>query len=158
MILCMIAALSSNYVIWKDNKLPRHHPEDLQRFKHITLDSPIIMGKNTYLSIWKPLPRRRNIVISSKTIFPEVETYSTPDIAFQLLNEEVDTHDTVYVIGGESLYRYFLWQAEYLYLTEIKKEYVWDTFFPKFEEEFEEIERIPHSDFDFVTYRRKRVI
>lgn len=157
MILCMIAALSENYVIGKDNKLPRDYPEDLKRLKDMTLDSPIIMWKNTFLSLGKPLPHRRNIVLTRGETYPDVEIYHDPELMLEALEDELDTHDQAFVIGGESLYRYYLPHAEYLYLTEIKKTYEWDTFFPKFKEEFEEIERIPYTEFDFVTYRKKRI-
>jgi dihydrofolate reductase len=59
------------------------------------------------------------------------------------------------VIGGATLYEYFMQRAEWLYLTEIKKTYEWDTFFPDWEEHFEEVERLPHGEFDFVTYRKR---
>jgi dihydrofolate reductase len=76
MIINIIAAMSLNRVIGKDNQLPWHYSEDLQHFKNLTLDHVIVMGYNTYLSIGKPLPKRRNIVLTSKTI-DGVETYTS---------------------------------------------------------------------------------
>jgi len=157
MILCMIAALSENYVIGKDNKLPRHYPEDLKRFKDMTLDSPIVMWRNTFLSIGKALPNRRNIVLTRGETYPDVEIFHDPELILEVLEDELDAHDQVFIIGGESLYRYYLPHAEYLYLTEIKKTYEWDTFFPECQEEFEAIERVEYPEFDFVTYRKKRI-
>lgn len=157
MILCMIAAMSSNRVIGKDNKLPRHLPEDLKRFKAITEWETVLMGRQTFESIGKPLPWRTNIVVSKQFAFPWITVYNDPELAYEVLEDELDEHDEVYVIWGASLYTYFLDRAERLYLTEIKAVYQGDTFFPAFEDYFEEVERIPHSSYDFVTYRKKRV-
>lgn len=157
MILCMIAALSANRVIGKNNKLPRHLPEDLKRFKQLTLGSTVIMGRQTYESIGKPLPKRRNIVISRSKTFEEVETYNDPEIALTTLEDELDEHAEVFVIGGATLYTYFMDRAEWLYLTELKESYAGDTFFPDFAEHFEEVERSRYDAYDFVTYRKKRI-
>lgn len=157
MILCMIVAFSSNYVIGKENKLPRHYPDDLKRFKDLTYGSAIVMGRATYESIGKPLPHRRNIVISRTESFDDVECFTDPEHAIAVLEEELGEHDKVFIIGGATLYNYFLEQTEWLYVTEIKKIYAGDTFFPAFEEHFEEVERISHDDHDFVTYRKRWV-
>ena len=157
MILCMIVAFSSNYVIGKENKLPWHYPDDLKRFKELTVGSAIIMGRATYESIGKPLPHRRNIVITRTENFPEVECFKDPEDAIAMLEDELDEHDKAFVIGGATLYNYFLEQTQRLYVTEIKKTYPGDTFFPAFEEHFDEVERIPHDDHDFVVSRKKWV-
>lgn len=158
MIICMIAAMAENRAIGIDNKLPWHYPDDLQRFKALTMDTVVMMGRNTYESIGEPLPYRRNIVISRTMKFPEVETYTTPELALDMLEEELDQEDELFIIGGASLYEYFLDKAQRLYLTQIKRTYEWDTFFPHFEDHFDEIDRENFSsEIDFVTYRRKRV-
>ncbi len=157
MILCMIAAMSSNRVIGQNNKLPWHLPEDLKRFKELTLDSTVVMWRSTYESIGKPLPWRENIVISSTKTFPWTITYNDPELAYTLLEDECDEHDEVFIIWWATLYNYFIDRAERLYLTEIKEIYQWDTFFPDFEDHFEEVERIDKWAYDFVTYRKKRV-
>lgn len=157
MIVCMIAAMSSNRVIGKDNGLPWHYSEDLKRFKSLTMWSPILMGRSTYESIGKPLPWRRNIVISRTKHFDEVELYNDPELALGILDNELDEHDKVFVIGWASLYSYFLKSAQRLYLTEIKKIYEWDTFFPEFKDHFEEVEREEREALDFVLYRKKRL-
>ena len=154
----MIAAMSENHVIGVENKLPRHYSEDLQRFKARTAGSTVIMGRGTYESIGKPLPHRRNIVISRTMSYPEVESYNDPELALQVLENELGDDDEVFIIGGASLYTYFMDRAERLYLTEIKKIVEGDTFFPEFEEHFEEAERDAFDDeLDFVVYRKKRV-
>ncbi len=157
MIVCMIAAMSSNRVIGKDNKLPRHLPEDLKRFKDLTSGETVLMGRQTFLSIWKPLPGRDNVVVSKTTDFPWVRNFNDPELAYEVLSNELWEQDELYIIWWATLYNYFLDRTERLYLTEIKAIYQGDTFFPAFEEHFEEVERIDHGEYDFVTYRKKRV-
>lgn len=156
MSLIMIAALSENKVIWNKWKLPRDYPADLKRFRTITQWSPIIMGRGTYESIWKALPWRDNIIVSSTKLFEDVTNCEHPDDALahaQQISQEQESD--IYIIWWESLYTYFLDEAEFLYLTHIKKVVEWDRFFPSFEERFEEIEREEHTEFDFVTRRKK---
>lgn len=157
MIVCMIAAMSSNRVIGKDNKLPWHLPEDLKRFKQLTAGETVLMGRQTYESIGKPLPGRNNIVVSKTTNFDGVTTYNDPELAYETLADELEEQDELYIIWWATLYKYFLDRTEWLYLTEINAIYQGDTFFPAFEEHFDEIERIPHDGYDFVTYRKRRV-
>jgi dihydrofolate reductase len=94
----MIAAMSQNRVIGKDNQLPRHLSEDLIRFKAITAGHTVIMGRSTYESIGKPLPNRRNIVISRKKTFTELEQYTDPQEAIDRLEVELDHEDEVFII------------------------------------------------------------
>lgn len=147
----MIAAMASNRIVGKDNKLPRHYSADLQYFKKLTTGQVIVMGHNTFLSIGKPLPNRRNIVLSSKSI-EGVEWYKNiEDMIKQLTSENIYQ---VFIIGGASIYRQFLPTADYIYLTEIKKAYEWDTSFPEFENEFTEVSREVTDEMDFVVYKR----
>ncbi|HOQ79252.1 MAG TPA: dihydrofolate reductase [Candidatus Absconditabacterales bacterium] len=145
--------MAKNRTIGKDNKLPWHYPEDLQYFKKTTSGFPIIMGLNTYYSIGRPLPNRRNIVLSSQEIQIEgVEIFhSIPELL-----ETVKDEKEIFVIGGASIYKQFLPLADKVYLTEIKKEYDGDTFFPEFEKDFSEISREKHDDLDFVVYQRNK--
>jgi dihydrofolate reductase len=115
------------------------------------------MGRQTFESIGKPLPGRENIVVSTSATFPWVRMFNDPELAYDTLADELAEHDELYIIGWATLYSYFIDRAERLYLTEIKAVYQWDTFFPDFEEHFEEVERISHDTYDFVTYRKKRV-
>ena len=156
MSLILIAALSENRVIWKDWKLPRDYPADLQRFKSLTQWCTIIMGRWTYESIGKALPWRDNIVVSSTKLFGDATNCEHPDDALyhaQQIAEEEWTD--IFVIGGQSLYEYFLNDAEFLYLTHIKKVIQGDRFFPNFKESFEEVERETFDEYDFVTWRKK---
>ena len=158
MIICMIAAMSENHVIWIDNKLPWHYSEDLQRFKARTAGSTVIMWRWTYESIGKKLPNRRNIVISRTVEYDEVECYNDPLLALEILENELWDEDEVFIIGGASLYTYFMDKAERLYLTQVKHVVEGDTFFPVFKEHFEEVERDTYDEnLDFVSYRKKWV-
>jgi len=94
----MIAAMSQNRVIGKENRLPRSISEDLQRFKAITEGNTVIMGRSTYESIGKPLPNRRNIVISRSKVFDEVESYNDPELAIQSLTDDLADEDEVFII------------------------------------------------------------
>lgn len=114
------------------------------------------MGRGTYESIGKALPWRDNIVVSSTKLFEDVTNCETPDDALNHAKEVAEEEwSDIYVIGWESLYKYFLDQAEFLSLTHIKRVVEWDRFFPAFETEFEEIEREVFDEYDFVTWRKK---
>ncbi|MDD3262255.1 MAG: dihydrofolate reductase [Candidatus Absconditabacteria bacterium] len=147
----IIAGMAKNRVIGKNNTLPRHYSEDLQHFKRITTGNIIVMGYNTYLSLGRQLPNRRNIVLSKEPI-QGVEYYtSIPALMEKLESEGVSEF---FVIGGAFVYQQFIDQADILYLTEIKKEYDGDTFFPAFEDKFVEVSREVGEELDFVVYKK----
>jgi len=132
--LSIIVAIAKDNVIGKDNKLPWHIPEDLKRFKKITKGHTVIMGRNTYLSIGKALPYRRNIVISSE----EIENNNDEDIEIidniNDLNQYIKSDEECFVIGGQMIYKLLLPYATKLYITKINEEFEGDTFFPEFNE------------------------
>lgn len=148
----MIAAMASNRIVGKNNQLPRHYSEDLRYFKSVTLNHTVVMGYNTFLSIGKPLPQRRNIVFSKEPI-EWVETYTSIEEMLQTLSAQGE--DEIFVIGWVSMYTQFLPKADKIYLTEIKQPYEGDVSFPIFENEFEEIQRTAGKEMDFVVYQRK---
>lgn len=148
----IIAGMAPNRVIGKNNTLPWHYSEDLQYFKKTTTGHIIVMGYNTYLSIGKPLPNRRNIVLSKEPI-ESIENYnSIPALLEQLESEWISEF---FVIWWAFVYQQFIDQADVLYLTEIKKEYDGDTFFPAFEDKFVEVSREVWDNLDFVVYKKK---
>lgn len=153
--IALIAAVAENRVIGKDGRMPWDIPEDLEHFKRLTMGNAVIMGRKTYEEIGRPLPGRRNIILSKTRKFDgeNCVTVSSPEEAIR----EAGNRD-IFVIGGEEVFRMFLPLAEVLYLTEIEREYEGDTFFPSFSlSEFERsAERrsetpVPHR---YVTYRR----
>ena len=113
----LIWAQGSNGGIGKDGNLPWHISEDLKNFKKLTMNSPIIMGRKTWdsLSI-KPLPDRRNIVLS-RSNQNEVETYQSYDDCMNALLK--DSIEKIFVIGGRSIYELFFYDADFLHLTKI---------------------------------------
>lgn len=150
----IIAGMAKNRVIGKNNTLPRHYSEDLKHFKNITTGHIIVMGYNTYLSIWRPLPNRRNIVLSKNPV-EGIETYNSIPALLEKLEKEWVSE--FFVIWWAFVYQQFIDKADILYITEIKKEYDGDTFFPAFEDNFEEISREVWEELDFVVYKKKQL-
>lgn len=111
----MIAGISSNGVIGLDGKIPFHHSDDLKFFKSMTLDNTIIMGRKTYESIGKPLPKRRNIVITSSKI-EGVECFNSLESALETTIPIANVVDT-WLIGGASIYQEGMVYADVIYTT-----------------------------------------
>lgn len=128
MFISLIAAMDQNRVLGKDGKMPWHLPADLQHFKAITLQKPIIMGRKTFDSIGRALPRRRNIVVTRQSNWHQagVEVVNSLQQALAL----VEDHEEVMVIGGGELYRQALPLATRLYLTLIDAAFAGDVTFP----------------------------
>jgi len=126
----IIVAVAKNNVIGKDNKIPWHISDDFKHFKELTLNHPIIMGKNTYFSLPKrPLPERENIVL---TFLDDSFNESGITIMHSLKNAlEYTENKDVYIIGGASVYKQAMEFATKLEITSIDKEYQGDTFFPE---------------------------
>jgi dihydrofolate reductase len=123
----LVAALALNGVIGRDGGLPWHLPADLKRFKRLTLGHPVIMGRATYESIGRPLPQRRNLVLSRSGFHADgVEVFSHLDGAFAA----VAGVEEVMVIGGARVYREVLPRADRLYLSVVHGEFDGDTRFP----------------------------
>ena len=124
----LIAAMAEDRVIGKDGDMPWHLPSELQYFKEATMGKPMIMGRTTFESIGRPLPGRRNIVItrSPSKMPPGVEAVQSPQEALALVQDSPE----VMVIGGGQVYTYFMPLATRLYLTHIDVQVHGDTFFP----------------------------
>ena len=155
----MIVARSRNHVIGRDNQMPWKISADLQFFKKVTMGHPVIMGRKTWESIGRPLPGRRNIVVSRNADLKltGAEVVNSLDAALATLNE----FPRVFVIGGEQLFTQAFPMADRLYITEIDIDVDGgDTFFevPN-PEQWKEIERTPASEneitFNFITLERK---
>ncbi len=157
--LSLIVAMADNNVIGIDNRLPWHLPEDLKHFKSVTMGKPMIMGRKTFESIGRPLPGRRNLVITRDRSWSAngVEVFHAPLDAIAAL---VDV-DEAMVIGGAQIYRDMLPSADRLYVTEVSLSIGGDTFFPELElQNWREVSREEHPAegaqpaFAFVTYDR----
>ena len=157
--LTIIAALSENSVIGIENRIPWRIREDMRRFKDLTTEHPVIMGRKTYESIpskFRPLPERKNIVLSN-SLESSDRIYIARDIQEALrLAEDKDT----YVIGGRSIYELFLPIVNRMELTRVHRHFEGDVTFPEVdwsdwrlvkEERGTSEEKIPYS---FLTYLR----
>jgi len=172
----LIAALSENRVIGADNRLPWNLPEDLKRFRALTTGHPVLMGRKTFESIGRPLPKRRNIVISRQEGWsrnppagvegaPSCEAaldlvHSQPSTALQAETEKAANRE-IFIIGGGEIYRQMLPFADRLYLTWVHEIVQGDAVFPEWKEGgFQEVSRERHVDpasgvsYSFVTLDR----
>lgn len=149
----IIVAIAENFAIGKNNDLLFHLPNDLKRFKQITLGKPVIMGRNTLLSLPNgPLKNRRNIVISDipGDNFEGCETTSSIEGAIELVKNE----EEAFIIGGGMIYRQFYPMAGRLYLTLVHKSFDADIFFPQinygeWKETLREDHYDPNNNFNF---------
>ncbi len=150
----LVAAHDPNLTIGKDGGLPWRYPEDLKHFKETTQGNVVLMGRGVFEELNEvPLPNRVNIVLSRTQTYDQVQTYSSLEEAMDEL-ADVD----VYVIGGGVLYRETIDFADRLIITEIKKEYDGDTFFPEYRNLigtiWKEVKRDDREELSFVEYER----
>lgn len=156
----IIAATARNGVIGRDNKLPWRLKADLARFKETTIGHPVLMGRKTWESLGRPLPGRRNLVVTHAPNYSTAGAEVFPDLEAAL---KTASDETVFIIGGAELYRQLLDRADALLLTEVHADVAGDAHFPAFDREnFDEVRRETHDadahnefSFDFVEYRRK---
>ena len=155
----MIVARSRNHVIGRDNQMPWKISADLQFFKRVTMGHPVVMGRKTWESIGRPLPGRRNLVVSRnpQLQLTGAEVAGSLDEALDRLRES----PRVFVIGGEQLFKQAFDKADRLYITEIDMDVDGgDTFFEVPDKaSWKETERSSGSEgditFHFVTLERQ---
>ncbi|HLQ71427.1 MAG TPA: dihydrofolate reductase [Bacillota bacterium] len=160
----LLVAMDNNRVIGLNNDLPWHLPNDLKFFKQKTTNQTIIMGRKTYESIGKPLPNRKNIVLTNKEAhdFPgEIDIIRNIEMIMELSKQQPDKE--LFVIGGANVIKQVLPFADRMYITWIDDIFEGDTFFPAFsnadwklvkKEKGEKNERNPY-DYYFLQYDRK---
>lgn len=131
MIVSIIAAMDRNHLIGNKNHLPWHLPADFAHFKAVTMGKPIVMGRKTFESIGKPLPGRKNIVLSrnAEMRFDGVDCVSDFSQAVALVNGA----EEMMVIGGSTIYEMLLPGVDRMYLTYVDAEFEGDAWFPKFD-------------------------
>lgn len=158
--LSIISALDINHVIGFNNQLPWSLPADLLRFKRITWGKPIIMGRNTYESIGRPLPGRTNIILSrQQKEYPGCIVSNSLEEILDQYREEKE----IFIIGGANLYEQTIAIADRLYLTIIHHAFEGDTYFPQWkQEEWEIIEQeecIPdnQNQFSYIFQTLKKI-
>lgn len=161
-----VVAVAENGAIGRDNAMPWHLKSDLKRFKAITLNRPVIMGRKTFVSIGRPLPGRTNIVVTRDKKFqaPGIVVATSLDAAHDIARGDALRRfvTEIMVIGGADIFTQWLKKADRLEITEVHDKPDGDTFLkPVNPAEWQELARTRHSkadgdtaDFSYVTYRR----
>ena len=158
--LSIIAAMSDNGVIGRDNRLPWRMPADLARFKRLTMGKPILMGRRTWESLPGLLPHRTHVIVTRNSDYRVAGGH-----VVHSLEEAIDRFgdaEELMVVGGENLYRQTLPLASRMYLTLIHGEFAGDTHFPQWrQDEWRETGRIDHEPdennshaYSFITLER----
>lgn len=161
----MIVAVSDNQVIGKNNTLAWHLPDDMNYFSNMTKGHSVIMGRKNWESIpskYRPLPNRKNIVITRNSDFIEKKCDTVNSIEDAITISRNNDEDEVFIIGGGEIYRLGFSFIDKLYITEVKAEVDGDTFFPSWDKSnWKEISRIKHPidnkhsyEFDYVIYKK----
>ena len=164
MILSIIAAVSENNVIGKDNDLIWHMPAELKFFKETTLGHHIILGRKTFESFGKPLKNRTHIIITRN------KDYSYPDSSVRVVHSLIDAlniaknevKDEAFILGGADIYKQSIDLVDQLYITEIKSSFEGDAYFPEIDKsKWKEVSREEHQPDDrnkypyaFVKYKK----
>lgn len=156
----IIAAVARNSIIGRDNALPWRLKADLAHFRAATMGHPVLMGRKTWESLAKPLPGRRNLVLTQQPSYRAqgAEVFASVEEALAALEGAA----CMFVIGGAEIYRALLHKTDTLLLSEVAADVVGDTRFPDFDRTcFKEISRKTHAAdadneyaVDFVEYRR----
>jgi dihydrofolate reductase len=159
MIVSAVVAISQNHAIGKDNKLLWHLPKDLKHFKEITTGGTVIMGRKTYDSVGRPLPNRRNIIITRQQVeITGCEVVNSVEAALDLCRDEAE----VFIVGGAEIYKLAMPLTDRIYLTIVHADFEADTYFPEIKADtWKETARQDHEadeknplPFSFITLER----
>lgn len=160
--LSIIVAVAENNVIGKDNQLIWHLPEDLKRFKQLTIGHTIIMGRKTFESLGRVLPNRKHIVLCKSNRL-EIQDENVEVISdIKLLDKYIQSEEENFVIGGASIYELLMPYVNKMYITKIHQDFEGDVYFPKVNEEEWRItlkenglrdEKNPY-DYEYINYER----
>ncbi len=157
--LAMIACVSADRGIGQDNQLLWRLKPDMQFFRQTTQGHTVIMGRKTFESLGRPLPQRKNIVLSHQKIDSEGVTVLNSD---RELRDYINQHpeETIFIIGGAKLYEMFCNDVHEIYLTEVQASKPADTFFPefdksKFDRRILESQDVDGVRFDIIKYTRR---
>lgn len=166
MILSIISAIGKNNELGKKNELLWNLPADMKHFREKTKGHTVIMGQKTFESIGRPLPNRRNIVITYDKSYLRhgVDVVHSLDELFNLLEKNSDKNAENFIIGGGMIYKLFIDKVDKLYITHVNAEFSdADTFFPEIDQDkWQKIksEKYPKDDLnkydlEFAEYIRK---
>jgi dihydrofolate reductase len=148
-----IVACSTNNVIGRQGKIPWHLPQDLKHFRQITEGNAVIMGRSTFESIGKALPRRLNVVLS-KTVdkIEGVQIANSIDVALDFCKSQ----SKIFIIGGEQIYHQTFTIISHIFLTRIHQVIEnGDTWYPPIPTNFTIVETTPQDDCTFITYKKE---
>ena len=152
--IAIIVAMDKNRVIGKNNKIPWHIAEEVKNFKKLTTGNTVIMGRKTFESIGKPLPKRNNIILStSMSQIPGVDVCKTFDEGIIMAKSY---GKDIFIIGGGTVYEQAIPLADKMFISYVKGEYDGDAFFPEFDEkEWHAEKKEDHAEFELLVYVRK---
>lgn len=151
-----IVAMTDSRIIGKRNSLPWKLKGDLPRFKRLTSGQTVIMGRNTYESIGRPLPQRHNIVLDREQ--RAIEGAAVCGSIPEALREARSYGTEIFVIGGASIYEQMLPYVERLHISHVKRNYEGDVYFPAYATaDWKEVSREEYEDFTAVMYERQSV-
>ncbi|WP_214070194.1 dihydrofolate reductase [Mucilaginibacter sp. dw_454] len=159
MTVSIVVAISENHAIGKDNQLLWHLPKDLKHFKEITSGGTVIMGRKTYDSVGRPLPNRRNIIVTRQQI--EIEGCEVVN-SLQAALDLCQGTEEVFIVGGAEIYKQAMLLTDRIYLTIVHANIEGDTYFPEINADiWKETERADHEadeknalPFSFITLER----
>lgn len=162
--LSIIVAKAKNNVIGKDNKLLWHIPDDLRRFRKLTENHTIIMGRKTFESLEKVLPNRKHIVFSQNPDFKVNDENVEVVHSMLQIQEYIESNEEAFVIGGAIIYNLLMPYVTKLYVTEVDKDFDGDAFFPRVnEEKWREISREKgpkdeenNFDYEYIIYEKNK--
>lgn len=130
----LIAAMASNRVIGRDNRLPWRLPADLRRFKELTMGHTLLLGRKTFESIGRPLPGRSMLVVSRREGYAPDGVSVARSVQEALAQAREAGETELFVAGGAEIYRQTLPVADRLYLTRIEEDFAGDVYFPEYDE------------------------
>lgn len=162
--LSIIVAKAKNNVIGKDNKLLWHIPDDLRRFRKLTENHTIIMGRKTFESLENVLPNRKHIVFSQNPDFKVNDENVEVVHSMLQIQEYIESNEEAFVIGGAIIYNLLMPYVTKLYVTEVDKDFDGDAFFPRVnEEKWREISREKgpkdeenNFDYEYIIYEKNK--
>lgn len=143
--IALIVAMGKNRVIGLNNEMPWHMPADLAYFKKVTTGHPVVMGRKTFESIGRPLPNRKNIILTTDLSYEQSECIIAHSVEEAL---SYGKQETIFIIGGAQIYKQFLPFADKVYITKIDGEFEGDTFFPGLGEEWKLVSTEKHKKDD----------
>lgn len=154
----IIVAIGNNYVIGKDGWMPWNLPEDLRHFKEKTLNHTVVMGRKTFEAIGRPLPKRRNIVVTRD---PRWHVEGVEVVAdFESFLQTIQKSDEeIFIAGGAQIYQAALPFADKMIISHIDEEIDGDTFFPKWDRaKYDLTDTVEYTGFSVKTYMKKKGI